>query len=152
MKCNLCKGHSPIAGFSTFKKKDGTKGRRGVCRECRNKYGEDNFKRLQKYRKDYNKNNRTNNSVKSALRRSVAKIAIDAIKVKTPCADCGKRFPAVAMDFDHIGVKNKSIADMVSKAYRVDFILEEVKLCEVVCACCHRVRTAKRGQNMGRIK
>lgn len=80
------------------------------------------------------------------------KAVIDAIKAKTPCRDCKRRFPPVAMDFDHRFGKNRSIANMVSGAYRIDLILEEIKLCDLVCACCHRIRTAARKQNFAPVK
>lgn len=80
-------------------------------------------------------------------RKVSVKAEVDRLK-DVPCADCGNRFPAVAMDFDHIGPKNKSIATMVSQGYKIDLILEEIRKCEVVCACCHRVRTSFRKDNL----
>ncbi len=51
------------------------------------------------------------------------------------------------MDFDHLGAKTKSVAMMVAQSYKLELILEEIKKCEVVCACCHRIRTERRKQN-----
>lgn len=60
-----------------------------------------------------------------------------------PCKDCGLRFPAIAMDFDHVrGVKAYSLALM--KELKWTRVLEEVSKCEVVCAVCHRKRTVAR--------
>lgn len=58
-----------------------------------------------------------------------------------PCADCGHRFPWYVMDFDHVrGNKLNNIGSM-GNALTPDKILEEAKKCDVVCACCHRIRT-----------
>ena len=68
-----------------------------------------------------------------------------------PCADCGRRWPPVAMDLDHVhGVKIRSIASLVSGAYNLEIIKAEVAKCEVVCACCHRLRTHLRKENVAR--
>ena len=71
---------------------------------------------------------------------------LDNIK-NVPCKDCGKNFPACARDFDHLDGHEKiaNIADL-RKNLSLIKILEEVKKCEVVCACCHRIRTYNRGQ------
>lgn len=64
------------------------------------------------------------------------------IKAKTPCADCGTIFPAVAMDFDHGDQpKDKSIAALCSMGAGLDRLYAEIAKCELVCANCHRVRT-----------
>ncbi|MFN8518089.1 MAG: hypothetical protein U0667_01580 [Chloroflexota bacterium] len=69
-----------------------------------------------------------------------------------PCADCGLRFPACAMDFDHrVGtVKRQAVSRMIGRA-GTDTILVEVAKCDIVCANCHRDRTfRRRGQSSGR--
>jgi hypothetical protein len=64
---------------------------------------------------------------------------INTFKTK-PCYDCGKTFPTCSMDFDHVrGEKVKGLGQMHS--FSKVRILEEVAKCDVVCACCHRVRT-----------
>jgi hypothetical protein len=61
-----------------------------------------------------------------------------------PCVDCLRTFPSCCMDFDHVrGEKTKSVARIVSSS-SPNRILEEVAKCELVCACCHRVRTSAR--------
>lgn len=66
------------------------------------------------------------------------------IKLERGCADCGYRENAVALDFDHLPgtVKKYRVACMagVSRA----LIDAEIAKCEVVCANCHRIRTANR--------
>lgn len=63
-----------------------------------------------------------------------------------PCTDCGGHFNAVAMDFDHVrGVKVTGISAMWS--WDRNKVLAELAKTELVCACCHRLRTeARRAQ------
>jgi hypothetical protein len=47
------------------------------------------------------------------------------------------------MDFDHTGEKTGEVSSFVF-TYSTDRLLAEVKLCDVVCANCHRERTYRR--------
>lgn len=67
------------------------------------------------------------------------------IKEASPCADCKQHFPAVCMDFDHREGEAK-VAD-VSKVVMDGCwqkALAEMAKCDIVCANCHRLRTASR--------
>jgi len=56
-----------------------------------------------------------------------------------------KTFPPEAMDFDHVrGHKLSGIAKMYNQS--LDRILLELRKCDLVCACCHRLRTFERRQ------
>jgi hypothetical protein len=67
---------------------------------------------------------------------------LDQIK-SCPCVDCGKTFPPIAMDFDHVrGVKFRMVSTMVN--YSWERVLIEVAKCDLVCANCHRIRTTSR--------
>ena len=60
-----------------------------------------------------------------------------------PCADCGEVDPLV-LEFGHLGDKEFAISrGLRQKSWQS--ILVEVARCEVVCANCHRRRTALRG-------
>lgn len=148
MKCKKCQKETEAGAFATYRNKNGELRRRGVCRECRGQYALENFERLQKWRKEYNQENRNKKQLRDAKRKAEAKRFIDELKSQTPCADCGLKFHPVAMDFDHVGPKTKGIANFISGGYRLDLIEEEIKKCELVCACCHRVRTHNRKQNL----
>lgn len=69
-------------------------------------------------------------------------------KLKTqPCVDCKQSFHPAAMDFDHVrGTKKYRIAWMLNKPCLLEEIKKEIAKCELVCACCHRVRTYERSQ------
>src|SRR5918994_2495669 len=59
-----------------------------------------------------------------------------------PCVDCGET-DAVVLEFDHLRDKRFNIG--AALPYRNwKSILAEIEKCEVVCANCHRRRTAQR--------
>ena len=73
-------------------------------------------------------------------------------KKSVPCADCGREFPEVCMDFHHLDEstkldsikvrpKNRSMVWTLCK-YSRQRIDEELNKCVVLCACCHRIRHA----------
>jgi hypothetical protein len=64
-----------------------------------------------------------------------------------PCVDCGESDPVV-LDFDHLPgfEKRFTISRAVGASTRSwKAIHAEIEKCEVVCANCHRRRTAARG-------
>jgi hypothetical protein len=70
---------------------------------------------------------------------------IQAVKLERGCADCGYRDNPVALDFDHLpgSVKEYKMASMAAGAKKAK-IDAEIAKCDVVCANCHRIRTANR--------
>lgn len=60
------------------------------------------------------------------------------------CAHCGNADIRV-LDFDHIDPKTKSfsIARAIGDITRWDKILEEIKKCQILCANCHKIKTAQ---------
>jgi hypothetical protein len=69
-----------------------------------------------------------------------------ALKERTPCTDCGRCYPYYVMDFDHVKPgKSGEVGDMISTGVSWGEIIEEIALCELVCANCHRERTHQRG-------
>ena len=70
-----------------------------------------------------------------------------ALIKEKPCAVCGKKYPHWILEFDHRKEEQK-INNVSTLANRlnsnVKIILDEVKKCDVLCANCHRDRTAKR--------
>ena len=77
----------------------------------------------------------------------VAEVA--AYKVAQGCVDCGYVEHSAALEFDHLPGEDKlfNIGEKVG-SYKPETIWAEIGKCEVVCANCHAVRTAKRRQEM----
>lgn len=62
-----------------------------------------------------------------------------------PCTDCQRMFPTVCMDFDHRPECGKTENVAMLKSRKKEILLAEIAKCDVVCACCHRLRTQRRG-------
>lgn len=60
-----------------------------------------------------------------------------------PCVDCGETDPLV-LEFDHREDKAFNISEGL-RDRNWQSILDEIAKCDVVCANCHRRRTARRG-------
>jgi hypothetical protein len=76
-------------------------------------------------------------------RREAARAYVIEILRSGACTDCGLEDPAV-LEFDHVGPKRMEVGKLVREAYRLERIKAEIANCELVCANCHRRRTAKR--------
>jgi hypothetical protein len=59
-----------------------------------------------------------------------------------PCADCGEADPVV-LEFDHLRDKKFEVGNGFSER-GWESVLAEMEKCDVVCANCHRRRTAER--------
>ena len=115
-----------------------TNKRRSRCRECAAGY--------QRTWHEERIDERTEHlGLAKAERIRIAREFVDALKRDTPCADCGKKKPLIAVDFDHVdGSKEHNISAMVHAGRSLEAIKREIAKCEVVCACCHRIRTYTR--------
>jgi len=78
-------------------------------------------------------------------RRNKLLAYVQAIKLERGCADCGYRDHPAALDFDHLPGHTKEfrIAQLSNGATKAK-IDAEIAKCDVVCANCHRIRTAER--------
>lgn len=148
MTCHHCKKEKVMWAFATFRTRRGALHRRGVCKECRSLRVQRRARYYKAYRKKYNEKNRSKKALRDAQRRAEVKAYVDRIKASTPCADCKRKFPAICMDFDHVKGKTRNVSGLVSGAYRLALIKEEIVRCELVCSCCHRIRTQKRKDNL----
>jgi hypothetical protein len=67
-----------------------------------------------------------------------------------PCADCSGMFPEfafTAMEFDHVperGTKKFMIGQAHLSKVSFASLESEIKKCDLVCANCHKIRTARR--------
>lgn len=64
--------------------------------------------------------------------------------LSNPCVDCGEtRVPCLQLDHKAPDTKRKAVANMVGRGYGLTTIKAEVAKCEVRCANCHSLKTAK---------
>lgn len=105
------------------------------CRPCRSAYGKEHYA-ANKQR--YIEQTRVRN--KKRFHKRVL-FLLDYFK-SHPCVDCGESDPVV-LEFDHLRDKKFGVASAIH--YRTwKLVLDEIDKCEVVCANCHRRRTARR--------
>lgn len=70
---------------------------------------------------------------------------------KHPCVDCGLDNPVV-LEFDHLKDKIGNIAELAHKGCSIQTLSNEIAKCEVRCANCHRIKTAKQFKYYKNIK
>lgn len=132
-RCYRCGEVKSVESFAWRRK---AKGQRDTfCRPCRSAYGKEHYAAN---RQRYIDQARIQ---KQQLRLERTTYLLEYFDAH-PCVDCGQRDPIV-LEFDHLREKSFSIgAVLTCRSWRR--ILEEMEKCEVVCANCHRRRTARR--------
>jgi hypothetical protein len=100
--------------------------------------------RHREYCKDHYRRNKKRYVAKSMKRHQMLKAELNAIKEKTPCKDCKRRYPACVMEYDHVKGKKKFDISYGYYNYGKKTVEKELKKCELVCANCHRIRTQNR--------
>jgi hypothetical protein len=76
-------------------------------------------------------------------RRLRAKAYVLAYLASRACMDCGETDPVV-LEFDHLREKHATVSALAHSGAKPERLDRELALCEVVCVCCHRRRTAQR--------
>ena len=132
--CIVCHQPKPVEDFPFRKKSTGI--RRGHCKACKKRYDQDWYGRNEKAQKERTRLRNRRIQTENAKR-------VDEYKSSTPCMDCGGLFPACAMDFDHRDFlsKDSPVSDLRRSANSWSKITNEIAKCDLVCACCHRIRT-----------
>ena len=132
-QCGRCGELKRIEEFNWRRKRSGQ--RDNYCRPCRADYKHEHYAaNRQRYIDNAAQRKRT-----LALER--AAYLIEYFR-SNPCSDCGESDPVV-LEFDHQGEKLFTIGqDLCDRNWTS--ILNEIAKCEVVCANCHRRRTARR--------
>ncbi len=132
-RCSRCGLEKPPGDFSTKRRVTGQLDT--YCRPCRSAYGKHHYA--------VNRQRYIDQAV--ARKRALADertAYLLAYFEGNPCTECGERDPLI-LEFDHVGEKAFSIGPkLATRTWQA--ILEEIAKCEVVCANCHRRRTARR--------
>jgi hypothetical protein len=126
-RCSRCSLQRPESSFNRF----GT-GRQWWCRDC--------FKAYYAERRAHHR--RRNNALKAQRVREAQELVLAFVRAH-PCVDCHETDPVV-LEFDHLGPKRAEVSTLVRRGVLEPVLVTEIARCEVVCANCHRRRTAKR--------
>lgn len=131
-KCSLCKADKEINN-ENFHYKNKLKNQfTSICKIC-----------WKQYHKKHYENNKNDYKIKSKnWQNERRKEFYNWLKTKS-CVDCGNSDFRV-LEFDHITDKKFEISRKI-KAMLLTTLLEEISKCEIVCANCHKIRTAERG-------
>jgi hypothetical protein len=131
--CYRCGERKPAVEFAWRRK--AKRQRDSFCRACRSAYGKEHYAaNRQRYIDQAAAHKRELRLVRTAL-------LIEFFETH-PCADCGETDPVV-LEFDHLYDKAFNIGThLLQRKWQT--ILDEIAKCEVVCANCHRRRTAQR--------
>ncbi len=127
--CAKCRELKPPAAFHRSRT-----GQFSYCIKCRREYD----------RRYYAERGRAPRLERHRTRMSRERDWLQELKAGRPCADCKLIFPAYAMQWDHLPdkVKIDDISRMVGRSRAV--VISEIQKCELVCANCHAIRTARR--------
>ena len=133
-RCSRCGELKPVSTFAWHRRDRGQ--RDTYCRPCR-----------AAYKREHYLANR-DRYIAAATRRKEALVAERMLFLveffrERPCMDCGERDPIV-LEFDHLADKKFGVAAGL-RTHRWEDVLREIDKCDVVCANCHRRRTARRG-------
>lgn len=132
-RCGRCKEVKPIDAFRPRPDRPGQ--RDTFCPACRSAYGKEHYaKHRQRYIDQA--------AVVTARKRRERTEWLFSYFAEHPCVDCGEDDPVV-LEFDHLGDKRFDVGTGIAdRPWQT--LLDEIARCEVVCANCHRRRTAVR--------
>ena len=132
-RCGRCHAEKPRSEFAWRRKAKNQLD--NYCRPCRADY--------QRLHYAANKKTYIGNAAARGRRVAEERFAwLVAYLAEHPCVDCGESDPVV-LEFDHRGDKSFTIGRSF-RYLRWETILAEIAKCDVVCANCHRRRTARR--------
>jgi hypothetical protein len=126
--CYYCKQNKPVDEFHKATSK--YKQKKDICKPCQSIKG-----------KNYYIKNKDSILARSAkINQRNRELYLNYL-LTHPCVDCGESDPVV-LEADHVGDKSYDVSRMI-QGWSWNRILQELKKCEIVCANCHRRRTAK---------
>ena len=128
-KCPRCGKRLPSAAFS--RSSSNFDGLQRNCKKCMAEYSRASRRWLKPAWRDRVRRQRARNQ----------RLVFEFLRCN-PCRDCLEPDPVV-LEFDHVGPKRLDIATMIHRPYSWQTIRREMFNCEVRCANCHSVKTAK---------
>src|SRR4051812_29471041 len=136
-RCTRCGETKPIDAYALRRRRNLQPDT--MCRGCRSAYGKEHYSA-----------NKARYIALAAERTRKKRLERTAFLLEYfeahPCADCGERDPLV-LEFDHLRDKKFEVANGFEwRPWPV--VLAEMEKCDVVCANCHRRRTARRRRSL----
>jgi hypothetical protein len=125
--CGRCGHELPLELFNRLRD-----GHQWWCRNCFAQY----------FRARGELHRRQSRTAKAARQQALRAYVLEHLN-RRPCVDCQEHDPVV-LEFDHLDEKNANIAALVAGTATKRALDLEIARCEVVCANCHRRRTARR--------
>ena len=107
------------------------------CKQCHRKY---NAKHYRKNAEKYKERNRK----RQYEYRVLVYTKVHRYLFDHPCS-CGQTHPA-ALEFHHRDpvAKTREVSKMITRREPLSRIMREIAKCDVMCASCHRIATAKK--------
>ena len=136
-RCSRCDAIKPLGAFHRNRKT--REGVQAYCREC-------NIEVAKRFHAENSEHCRQRIATRARRILDVNRRLLFDYLVAHPCVDCGEDDPVV-LDFDHVtSDKVANVSELVFLHKTWEVIAAEIAKCEVVCANCHRRRTAQRAQ------
>jgi hypothetical protein len=135
--CSKCLTEKSVSDFSFRRKAIKTENclYHSWCKECVKAYDKNNYK--------YNDDRRKATTERSIRYRDRNRQYVFDLLVKSKCKDCGAVNPVV-LQFDHVrGEKAYDVSTLCRSSLSLDKLKEEISKCEIRCANCHLLKTAK---------
>ena len=126
-RCGRCERVLPASAFNRH-----GAGRQWWCREC-----------FRAYFRERGSRHLAQVAASRTRRRAAAHDFIERYLSCHPCSDCGE-VDLTVLEFDHRRDKRAAVSTLRYAATGCAALAEEVAKCDVVCANCHRRRTARR--------
>lgn len=133
--CTHCGKSKELSDYSWKNQKKGW--RHGFCKSCHSLYRKDHYAENKK--KYLLKAREWNKKQTDFLRKFIYSYLSNH-----HCVDCGNKDIRV-LDFDHEGKKLMGIAQMIRNCHSIASVENEIKVCKVRCANCHRIKTFTKG-------
>jgi hypothetical protein len=132
-RCGKCGHEKPLEEFHRRRN-----GWQTWCKPCRREYD-----------CEYHRTTRPTRLAQAKRRQTAFFAWYAALKEGKPCADCGRTFHPVAMQWDHRpGTTKTADLSRLRSTTSKRRVLDEIAKCDLVCANCHAVRTFTRGRGV----
>jgi hypothetical protein len=132
--CTKCGEVKPLEAFPPVRR--GEPKLQTWCRECFAAYGVEYYRRNHEAQKARLLRNASARRAENRLH------AIEYLSAH-PCVDCGET-DIVVLQFDHLREKKANVTTLINSGAPWAAIEREIAKCEIRCANCHRIETARR--------